>query len=267
MWRGGLLVVNVLLLGAAAWLGADLYRSLATAPPAGPARPEDAAPASGPAAASPAEPPRAQRPALANYAVVAERNLFSPNRSETPPEPPRPGAPATPTPPPQPKPRLYGIVVRSDGQARAYLEDVQRRKVFPYAVGDVVADSRVEEIKLDRVVLRRGTEVFEVMLRDPTKPRPPAPAPTPTPGVAPRPGAVPPGQPEGPAAGRAGAPTVPRPRTPAGVQPGVGPGPTTAPARPEVAAPGTRPGLGRPPATSGQPARPDTPDSDEDEEN
>ena len=56
-----------------------------------------------------------------------------------------------------------------EGRGRAYLEDVQRRRVFAYSVGDVVSDARLEQIKTDRVVLRRGSETFEVLLYDPAK--------------------------------------------------------------------------------------------------
>ena len=167
MARRVLLLVDGLLLVAAAFLGVRLYEAWGArtptvareAPPA--ASTEAAAP---PAAAAPRSP-------LTTFAVVAERNLFSPTRTETAPEPPRPatgaGAPA----PPAPKPRLYGIVLLAEGRGRAYLEDVQRRRVFAYSVGDLVGDARLEQIRPDRVVLRRGAETFEVLLADPSKPR------------------------------------------------------------------------------------------------
>lgn len=142
-----------------------------------PERPASVPPAQ---AGSPATPdavsgPPAPPPPLQTFAVVADRNLFNPNRVETSPEPPKPaGRPAAAT-PPAPKPRLYGIVVLPDGKSRAYLEDAQRKKVFGFSVGDSVAESRLEQIKNDRVVLRRGSEVYEVLLRDPTKPKPAAP--------------------------------------------------------------------------------------------
>jgi hypothetical protein len=170
-----LLLVDALLIALAAVLGASLYDAWTSAPP--PPAPEQAV---APAAEAPPPPdaPATRRP-LSAYAVVAERNLFSPTRSEVAAEPPRPvtaqagGPPA----PPAPKPRLHGIVLLPDGNGRAYLEDVQRRRVLAYSVGDSVAGSRVEQIRPDRVVLRRGTETFEVLLHDPTKPRPPAPRP------------------------------------------------------------------------------------------
>jgi hypothetical protein len=165
--RRVLLLVDALLLVAAAFLGVRLYEVWAARPPV--VSPQ--APPAVSAEAPPAPAAAAARAPLAGFAVVAERNLFSPTRTETAPEPTRPttgaGAPA----PPAPKPRLYGVVLLAEGRGRAYLEDMQRRRVFAYSVGDLVGDSRLEQIKPDRVVLRRGGETFEVLLSDPSKPR------------------------------------------------------------------------------------------------
>jgi hypothetical protein len=217
MGRRLLLLVDGLLLVTAAFLGVRLYGAWGDRPPA----PPESAPAV--TAEAPAASPTAPAPApLTAYAVVAERNLFSATRTETGPEPPRPGTATGPPAPPAPKPRLYGIVLLPEGRGRAYLEDVRRRRVFAYSVGDVVGDSRLDQIKSDRVVMRRGTETFEVLLHDPSKPRrasvqspqtgaagrpaaarpsvpAPVPAPAPVPGIRaagrPRAGVPPPVQP------------------------------------------------------------------------
>ena len=161
-----LLLVDALLLVVAAFLGVRLYEAWASRPPA-------VALEAPPAASAEAPPPPAAaptRPPLTEYAVVAERNLFSPTRTETPPEP-ASAAAGGPAAPPAPKPRLYGVVLLPEGRGRAYLEDVQRRRVFGYSEGDLVGDARLEQIKADRVVLRRGGETFEVLLIRPAKPR------------------------------------------------------------------------------------------------
>ena len=145
--------------------------------------------------------PRAARPAAAiapspepplpgGYGVIAAKNLFSPTRTEGPP----PAVAAA-----GPKPTLHGVVM--DGaRSRAYLEDPAQKRTFGYVVGDPIGGGHVESIAADRVVIGRGGDAVEVLLRDPAKPRPagpPAPDPPPAAG-APASDAAPP-------AGRAGA--------------------------------------------------------------
>ncbi len=249
-----LLLVDVLLVIAVGALGVHLYRVWTAVPPKARADTPAAATAGSPGAV----PAPAAPSAPGAFTIVAERNLFSPTRSEVAPEPPKAPGPTTAAAPPAPKPRLYGVVLRPEGNAQAYLEDPRTRKVFGYKIGDSVADSRVEQISVDRVVLRRGSEVFEVLLRDPTKPKPPpsltvpgAPgtpgAPFPgvpvTPPAAPGqvPGAVVPGVP-GAAAATPGTPQVQvpgqPPLTPPRVIPQSPPGRPVVPGRPPVRTPG-----------------------------
>ncbi len=271
-----LLVLDVVLVVTAGTLGVELHRIWTAAPAA-------AAPAGPPSGAverpsAPAPAPAARPPAPSGSAsmVIAERNLFSPTRAEVLPEPPKPTQTATaaPQPPARPveKPRLYGVVIGADGGSRAYLWDPQTKKVFGYKVGDSLADSRVEEIGGDRVVMRRGDDVFEVLLRDPSKPRPapPAgapPAPAPGPGQAPRttapqlpqrlfPGNAPGAERSSPFAPPGGAMT-PGPLVP-GQSPFGAPGATTpprpgtfpfTPGRPSLRMP---PGVPAPPQSSGE---------------
>jgi len=167
MARRLLLLLDGILLVAAVFLGVRLYETLGARPRTAPAESPPASSAE--TAASPVTVPPVTP--LAAYATVAERNLFSPSRTETAPEPPRAATGAGAPGPPPPKPRLYGIVLLPEGRGRAYLEDAQRRRVFAYSVGDIVGGARLEQIKTDRVVLSRGGETFEVLLYDPTKPR------------------------------------------------------------------------------------------------
>jgi hypothetical protein len=247
MLKRSLVVLDILLVAAAAALAIHLYQIWTAAP-------ATAAPTAAPGSAASASeaPAGASRPPaapLAAFVVIADRNLFSPTRAEVLPDPPKPTTVAVPTIPVRPveKPRLYGVVIGTDG-ARAYLWDPQSKKVFGYKVGDSVAESRIEQIAPDRVVLRRSTETFEVLLRDPSKPKPPPPAaapPAPVPGQVP---GIPPGalqvpgvQPEG----EGGPPLVPGVPTapPPGRGPTVGVPGATPPRRPGL--PGFVPG--RPP--------------------
>jgi Type II secretion system protein C len=239
-----LLALDVLLVVASGALGVHLYQIWTAAPAAA------AAPAGPPTAAAPeapAGPPRSPTAPPVAFGVIADRNLFSPTRAEVAAEPPKPTTTASASAIPArlvEKPRLYGVVLGTDGGSRAYLWDPQSKKVFGYKVGDSVAESRVEQIGPDRVVLRRSAETFEVLLRDPSKPRPPA-APVAVPPAA-VPGQVPgipPGGPQVP-----GTPTEVEGAPPApGAPPTVGVPGTTPPRLPP-----TRPGLpgfvpGRPP--------------------
>ena len=171
-----LLIVDAFLVGALVLL-ALRFHAVWTAPAdlaatrpdaAGPG--DDAAPTASPLS------PSASLP-LSAFSAIATNNLFSPLRTEEPPPSPAMTPQRHPA-PVLPRPRLYGIVLGTEGGPRALLDDPRTRKVTGYTVGDSVGDSRLDEIKPDRVVLRRGSEVFEVLLRDPSKPRPvAAPAP------------------------------------------------------------------------------------------
>ena len=85
MKRRLLLLADALLLVVAAFLGVRLYEAWTARAPAAPAEPSSSA------SAEVAAPPAAVAPGppLTAFNVVAERNLFSPTRTETAPEPPR----------------------------------------------------------------------------------------------------------------------------------------------------------------------------------
>jgi hypothetical protein len=117
-----------------------------------------------PRAAPPAAPAAtaAPAPSAAGYGVVAAKNLFSPTRSE---------AAAGPAVAAGPTPVLHGVVM--DGpKSRAFLEDPLLKRTFGYSVGDTVGGGRVDSIAADRVVITHGDGLLEVLLHDPSKPKP-----------------------------------------------------------------------------------------------
>ena len=176
-----LLLLNLVLVSGAVVFSVQLVRTFLTVSALPSPR---GAPA--PQAAPPTE-ERARVPVpLAAYDVIASKNLFNPSRSEA----------GTASIAPTAKPFLHGVVLR-DGAPVAFLEDPATKKVVAYKPGDAVAGGQLERIEADRVVIRRGEGTFEVLLRDPQKPRAVATAPPaapgarpPTPGVtqAPQPG-------------------------------------------------------------------------------
>jgi hypothetical protein len=160
-------------------LAAGLVRELLAAHPLPPPpAPRAARPAPVSAVAATVTAP----PSAAGYGVIAAKNLFSPSRSE---------APTGPVVAASPRPVLHGVVV--DGpKSRAYVEDPLIKHTFGYAVGDAVGGGRVESIAADRVVIGRGDGLIEVLLHDPSKPKPTAPAAAPAP-PAPAPAVMAPG--------------------------------------------------------------------------
>jgi hypothetical protein len=87
-----------------------------------------------------------------------------------------------------PLPVLRGIVVTADGQGRAIFEDPTTGALGAYAVGDVIDGNRVEQIREDAVVLRRGDEVIRVLMGSvPDSEASPGSAVAPSPAVSPPP--------------------------------------------------------------------------------
>jgi len=182
-------LVNALLLALAIYFGVSLAKDLTRAR----SLPQAPVPrqAAGPAPSEEA-PSSTAEDKLAAYNVIVAKHLFNPSRSE--------GAVASPAPaaPLPPKPMLLGVVV--DGQtSRAYLEDASTKRVFGYKIGDQVSGGRLEEITDGKVVIARPDGPMEVLLHDPSKPRPAPVAPG-------QPGAQAPGTPPAQPGAQAGAP-------------------------------------------------------------
>lgn len=191
-----------------------LVRELAVSRPL-PAPPAARAPLSSPTLGATPAPESGPAPDVSAYSVIFARNLFNPTRSDT-----STVAAARPT----AKPVLHGVVL--DGQrSRAYIEDPLAKGVFGYTVGDTVGQGQIKAISADRITISGPEGTFEVLLHDPSKPRPAAPG-VPGAAAAPQPAAV--SQPPAPQpAGAPGGPAVRRSR----------PGP--APGQPPV--PGSQP--------------------------
>jgi len=110
----------------------------------------------------------ASAPSLSDYAVIAENNLFHPERR----------TPKDEKPLPRPELVLYGTIV-GNGASIAYVEDKKSPKTTPgrgkrqitLKKGDVLNGFVLKEIKADRIVLTRGEETMVVYLTETGKQR------------------------------------------------------------------------------------------------
>jgi hypothetical protein len=151
-----LLIVNVLLGIVSVALATGIVRTLVV---------KRSLPLPAAARVASAPPPAATStsadPGLSSYAVIASRNLFNPARSET----------LATAAGPVSKPILHGVVL--DGaKSRAFLEDPAVKRVAGYSVGDTIGGGQIQRITDDRVVIARPEGLLEVLLQDPSKPRP-----------------------------------------------------------------------------------------------
>ena len=199
-----LLVLNILMGAVGCLLATGLARELITT------RPLPAPPARRLASSTPVPAPApASSQGARTYGGIATKNLFHPGRSEV------LAGPLVAT---GSRPLLHGLVM--DGpKSRAYLEDPVAKRTFGYAVGDTVGSGRLQSISQDRVVIAGPDGPAEVLLQDPSKPRPPAaPGPAGAPSQIPTTDAAVPVAPAQPAAGASAAspsqghPTAPRAR-------------------------------------------------------
>jgi hypothetical protein len=157
-----LFVVNVLVGALGCLLAAGLIRELATGRPL----PPIPAPRASQSAPEAVGQPTGEPPPIATYQTIATKNLFNPGRTEVTAA--NVAAAAS-------KPVLHGVMIDGN-KSRAYLEEPPAKRVFGYAVGDAVAGGRLDSIGPDRVVITRPEGPVEVLLQDPSKPKPVAPA-------------------------------------------------------------------------------------------
>lgn len=157
-----LLIVNALVGALGCLFAAGLIRELSTGRPLPPAPALRASQSAPPAGGQPASEPAS----IATFQTIATKNLFNPGRSEV------TVATVAAT---GPKPVLHGVMIDGD-RSRAYLEEPPAKRVFGYAVGDTIGGGRLDSIGPDRVVIGRPEGPVEVLLHDPSKPKPVAPA-------------------------------------------------------------------------------------------
>jgi len=156
-----LLILNILLGALSCFFAVVLIREVLVVPPLPP--PPVLRPAPSPSPPLPTTAPEA----AAAYGAIAAKNLFSPSRSEMIGD----ALVAGPT------PVLHGVVMNGE-KTRAYLEDPVTKRIMGYAVGDSIGGGRLQAIRSDRVLIGRPHGTVEVLLQDPSKPKPAAPLPS-----------------------------------------------------------------------------------------
>lgn len=113
----------------------------------------------------------AASPSMSDYMVIAEQNLFHPERK-------MPAEKKEAQQLPKPELILYGTFI-SDGMSIAYVEDKKNPKTSPgrgkrqtvMKKGDAVSGFILKEIDVDRIMLSRGEETMVVHLNQGDKPR------------------------------------------------------------------------------------------------
>jgi hypothetical protein len=137
-----------------------------------PRLPESVAVDAPPAVAVPPPKPFEPQP-LIHYAEIVERPVFIDAR-----RPQEDEAPAPPEPPPEPDQPLdlIGVLLIPGGAAALLRPTEPNAPVLRIAQGETVNGWQLQSVSADRVVLRKGAEIRELMLkREPSPPQPPAP--------------------------------------------------------------------------------------------
>jgi len=135
--------------------------------------------------------------------VIAEKNIFHPDRKEFSLLTGEPAKPAT-----RPPIQLYGVMITNDVQSASIANPTKplpkgEREIKTIKIGDRVGDYQLTRILSDRVILEAPGDTYEVLLYDPKSPKkraevkPPSrpagimsPLPVPTPAPLPTPSAV-----------------------------------------------------------------------------
>jgi hypothetical protein len=156
------------------------------------------------------------------FNVVAEKNVFSPERKEFS----AAAAAAMAKPVARPQITLYGVAIADHYETASIINPGRplhkgERETKTLKVGDMVGEYKLTRIMSDRIVMEAGEDSFEVLLHDPRAPKRRLEIKTPTKPAAvisTIPTAAPPGaaQPASPGAAAPAAPPVstPRPATP-----------------------------------------------------
>jgi len=111
------------------------------------------------------------------YILIAEKNIFNPERKDFPIiKPPAPVAEAAKKPPVRPKIILYGVTIVGEYQAASLThlgKPLQKgeREIMTVKVGDRIGEYQLAKILPDRIMMEAPEDTFEVLLYDPKMPK------------------------------------------------------------------------------------------------
>ena len=171
--------------------------------------------------------------------VIAEKNIFHPDRKEFD----LPAAvPAKPT--ARPSIQLFGVLISNDLKAVSIANPSKpipkgERETKTMKIGDRVGDYQLTQIMADRIILEAPGDTYEVLLYDPKSPKKRIAVKTPS----------------KPAEVTSAFPALaPQPPTPSGIAPAPMPMPSPIPSLPRPVEPSAQPRIGTMPPPSGSPA-------------
>jgi hypothetical protein len=117
--------------------------------------------------------PREKAP-LDSFNVIAEKNIFNPERKEF--SPLAAGIPGLGRSAPRPQITLYGVAI-AEGYMVASIVNPGRplqkgeRETKTIKIGDSVGEYKLTQVLPDRIVMEAGEDTFEVLLHDPKAPK------------------------------------------------------------------------------------------------
>lgn len=108
------------------------------------------------------------------FNVIAEKNVFHPDRKDFSPAGASIGALGKPT--GRPQVTLYGVVITGDHQKASIINPGRllhkgERETKTIKIGDMVGEYKLTKVMPDRIVLEAGEDSFEVLLYDPRAPK------------------------------------------------------------------------------------------------
>ena len=161
------LVLSIAVMNYETWSRSSISAEAVAKPAAGPASPSKAVIAPGGEEAKPIQPAEA-------YGIIAEKNIFNPERKDFPSLP--HAVAELPKQAVRPQVILSGVVISDSYQAASVSSPGRllrkgERETITLKLGDKIEQYKLARIGYDRITMETAGDSFEVLLHDPRKPR------------------------------------------------------------------------------------------------